>query len=419
MVTFKNNTPIQQFWPRWRWVLTGLNTLALVLSVILSWHYLMGGSMIGCGGGSPCDQVLNSRWSTLAGVLPVSGLAMGIYLALLVASLYTGPTIEVSLRRLAWGTMLVLAGSVAGGAIWFTVLQKWFIGAFCPYCMTAHTTGLLLSVMVIWRAIKEPSNHSNDISVKSNTNSLKSPLVATTHFINPLHAMGLILIGLVLAGMLAAYQVKYTPSSVYHEGKLQDNLPVTDYHAAPMIGSPDAPYVVTLLFDYQCTHCRKIHFMLIDAVHRYNGKLAFVLCPAPLNTKCNQYIHRDVDAFKNSCELARIGLAVWVAKREALPDFENWMFSFDTGNKWHPRSLESVRAKAVELVGQEKFDAAWIDPWVDKYLQTCVQIYGKTLQKGRGGVPKLIFGSHWVVPELNNTDDLISILQKSLAVPKP
>jgi len=231
--------------------------------------------------------------------------------------------------------------------------------------------------------------------------------------------MGLILAGLALTGILAAYQGSVTPSAVYREGESQENFTIIDHHNLPMIGSPDAPYVVTLLFDYQCTHCQKIHFMLNEAVRRYAGKLAFVLCPAPLNTKCNPFIPSDVDAFKNSCELARIGLAVWVAKREALPDFENWMFSFDTGNKWHPRSLESVRAKAVELVGQEKFDAAWTDPWVDQYLQTCVQIYGKTLQKGRGGVPKLIFGSHWVVPELNNTDDLISILQKSLAVPKP
>ncbi len=54
--------------------MTGLNILALVLATLMSWHYLTGGSMSGCGVGSPCEQVLNSRWSTIAGVLPVSGL---------------------------------------------------------------------------------------------------------------------------------------------------------------------------------------------------------------------------------------------------------------------------------------------------------------------------------------------------------
>ena len=71
------------------------------------------------------------------------------------------------------------------------------------------------------------------------------------------------------------------------------------------------------------------------------------------------------------------------------------------------------------MVGQEKFDAAWFDPLIDQYMQTCVQIYGKTIQNGKGGVPKLIFGSRWVIPEAYNADDLISILQKRLAVPKP
>jgi hypothetical protein len=126
-----------------------------------------------------------------------------------------------------------------------------------------------------------------------------------------------------------------------------------------------------------------------------------------------------VEAFKNSCELTRICLAVWVARREAFPDFENWMFSFESGDSWLPRSTESAREKAVELVGQTAFDAAWADPWIGKYMQTCVRIYGLTIQSGRGGIPKLIFGSHWVIPEPYNADDLMKILQKSLGVPLP
>ena len=102
---------------------TGLNLLTLVLSAILSWHYIKGGSMVGCGGGSPCDMVLSSRWSTIAGVLPVSGLAMGVYLAMLVAGLFVGPTTEPPIRRLAWRVLLVLAGSVAGSALWFIFIQ--------------------------------------------------------------------------------------------------------------------------------------------------------------------------------------------------------------------------------------------------------------------------------------------------------
>jgi hypothetical protein len=184
-----------------------------------------------------------------------------------------------------------------------------------------------------------------------------------------------------------------------------------------MVGSPDAPYVVTLLFDYQCSHCQKIHFMLEETIRRYAGRLAFALCPSPLNTQCNPYIPRDADEFKNSCGLAKIGLAVWVAKREVFPAFENWMFTFESGDSWRPRGLEDARAKAVELVGQETFDAAWADPRIGQILQTSVRIYGQTIQNGKGGIPKLIFGSRWVIPEPYSVDDLVMILQKSLAVP--
>ena len=322
--------------------MTGLNILALVLSTIMSWHYLTGGSMAGCGGGSPCEQVLNSRWSTIAGILPISGLAVGVYLAMLVASFFIGPSSEPPIRSLAWSVMLILAGSVAGSAIWFTIVQKWIIGDFCPYCMTTHFTGLLLAALVIWQGdqIFPRAKYSSPACHGQGSDWAWSCRITCIS------------------------QVSFTPKTVYSDGESEENIPAIDYHNVPIVGSPDAPYIVTLLFDYQCSHCQEIHFMLDEVIRRYDGKLAFALCPAPLNTQCNPYIPRDVDEFKNSCELAKIGLAVWVAKREVFPDFENWMFTFESGDSWRPRSLETARAKAVELVGQEKFDAALTDPWI-------------------------------------------------------
>jgi hypothetical protein len=186
-----------------------------------------------------------------------------------------------------------------------------------------------------------------------------------------------------------------------------------------MVGSPDAPYVVTLLFDYQCSHCQTIHFMLDEAISRYSGKLAFVLCPAPLNPQCNPYIPMMTDEYKNSCELAKTGLAIWLAEREAFPDFENWMFTFESGDRWLPRSLEAARVKAVEMVGLDKMNAALADPWIDQYLQASTRIYGQTLQNGSGGIPKMIYGTRWVIPQPYSSDDLVKILQNSLGVPQP
>ena len=397
----------RQSWPQWHRTLTGLSALGLALSGYLGWHYLAGGSVIGCNGGSPCDRVLHSRWSSVGGVLPVSGLAAGTYLAMLAASLFIGPATEAPVRRLAWRAMLVLVGAAAGSAVWFIIVQKWVIGAFCPYCMATHVTSLLLAALLIWQAPRQFENVSTPRRV-----------------LGLLPAVSFASVGLALAGILAICQVHFVPPATYRTGGSQNNLPVLDPRAVPLVGSPDAPYVVTLLFDYNCPHCQQLHFMLDEAIRRCGGKLAFALCPSPLNSHCNPYVPVDVDEFKTSCELARVALAVWVANREAFPAFDRWMFSFESGDHWQPRNLDAARAKAIELVGRAKFDAALADPWVGRYLETCVQIYGATVQSASNprranAVPKLVFGLHWVIPEPNDADDLVSILQNSLAVPKP
>jgi len=420
LVTYKEKSYLRRSWPWWRLVITFLSIAALVLSAVMSWHYLAGEPMIGCGGGSPCEQVLSSRWSVIAGMIPVSGLAMGVYLTILVASFFIGPSAEAPVRMTAWGVILILAGSVAGSAIWFIILQKWVIGSFCLYCMTAHVTGLLMAAIIIWRANTTSDYWSDEVTFKRKSIMKETSSPISEPVIRPLYAAGLVLSGFLLAGMLAGSQLIFAPPAAYHDGESQDNLhAIDDYYSVPIVGSPDATYIVTLLFDYQCSYCQKIHFMLDEAVKRYDGKLAFALSPAPLSPLCNPYIAREADEFKNSCELTRTGLAVWLADRDMFPAFETWMFTFESGDRWRPRSPEDAREKAVELVGKEKLDAAWSDPWIEQYLHIAIGIYGNTLQGGRGGIPKLVYGSRWVIPEPNNADDLIMILQNSLLVPKP
>jgi uncharacterized membrane protein len=415
LVPNEQSPPLPKSWPWWRWLLTSLSALALALSTYLSWHYLAGGSVVGCGGGSPCDQVLSSRWSSVAGILPVSGLAAGAYLAMLLASLFLGPSTPAPDRRLAWSAMLVLASAAAGSAAWFIIVQKWLVGAFCPYCMTTHITGLLLAALVFWQA---PRQRHADPPTTPTTTTTSPPLSPARHqrLLRPLHAMGGALVGLTLAGILITCQVLFTPPPVYSAGESPERAPIIDYRHVPLVGSPDAPHIVTVLFDYKCTHCQRLHSMLDPVVRQYNGQVAFALSPAPLNMQCNQYIARDLEQFKDSCELAKVSLTVWRAKRDAFPAFDHWMFSFESGDFWRPRSLDAATAKAVELVGQAPLDTARNDPWIERYLQSSVQTYGNA---GGNAVPKLVFGSRWVTPEPNDVEDLLLILQESLRLPKP
>jgi uncharacterized membrane protein len=405
--------------PWWRWGLTGLSALGLALGGFLSWHYVTGGSMLGCSGGSPCDEVLNSQWSAIGGVLPVSGLAVGAYLAMLVCSLSIGPTTAGPVRRLAWDAMLLLSGAAAGSAVWFTIVQKWIIRAFCPYCMATHFTGLVLAVFVIWRASRQIDDDAAGVAPRTDDVVRENSAVFPRRATALRHAATWSLLGLALAGIVAAGQIGLAPSTAYRGGESQDKFAAIDSRAVPLVGSPDARYVVTLLFDYKCPHCQQLHLLLGEAIRRTDGKLAFALCPAPLSRQCNPYVPRDVDEFKDSCELAKIALAVWVADRAAFCAFDDWMYSFDSGDRWHPRTPDAARNKAIELLGRGKFDAARGDPWIDRYLQSSIRIYGATMQNGVGGVPKLVFGPHWVTAQPTTAADLVSILQTSLGVPAP
>jgi protein-disulfide isomerase len=315
--------------------------------------------------------------------------------------------------------MLVLSGAIFGSALWFTIVQKWFIGSFCTYCIITHTTGFLLSILIIWQAIQQRAGPPSEIKHSDFTNSQSGPQLHSPRIIQTIHALGLASIGLILAGLLAVAQFSFTYSDSHYSDELQSGNAGVDYLNTPIIGSPDALYKVTLLFDYQCAHCQKIHFMLHEATRIYDNKLAFVLCPTPLEKSCNAFVTKDADAFKNSCEIARISLAVWLARREAFYDFENWMFTYESGNAWQPRSIQNTRAKAVELVGKARFDAAFSDPWIENYIQNSIRLFGQTVQNGQGGIPKLIFGSSFIIPEPYNVEDLILTLQHNLGVPKP
>ncbi|MCO6044046.1 hypothetical protein NG895_09005 [Aeoliella sp. ICT_H6.2] len=388
-------------WPLWRSAISSFCAVALILSVYLSWRHLTGVEAIGCGAGSTCEQVLSSRWSTVGGLVPVSGLAMGLYSVMLVASFYAGPATPEQERRLAWSVMLTLVGAIAGSALWFVTLQAWVIGTYCPFCMATHVVGLLVAVLVIGQARRQLQGAPAGTNLPPRW--LGKPVVFP-------------LLGLALAGGLAATQAFQTLPGVVVAGETADGDANTEELLPPLIGRPDAPVIVTLLFDYQCRHCQQMHFILNEAVQRLEGELAIALRPAPLSTQCNSFVPRDVEQFEGSCELAKISLAVWLADEQAHAEFHQWMFTFDTGARWQPRSLSTAHEKAIALVGEAAMESALGDPWIQRCLDSSVQRYGAA---GGGPIPKLVYGSRWVTASPTDADALLAVLREQLSAPLP
>jgi uncharacterized membrane protein/protein-disulfide isomerase len=123
----------------------------LGLTSYLSLVALGSSSIAGCGAGQifDCAHVMNSKWAKVFGV-PV-GIPAAVLYGVTLASL-TG-TMVATRRWVRWATLtLTVVASIAAGlaAIWFIGLQFMVLQHLCPWCLAAHTCGLILAGMTLW-----------------------------------------------------------------------------------------------------------------------------------------------------------------------------------------------------------------------------------------------------------------------------
>jgi uncharacterized membrane protein/protein-disulfide isomerase len=327
----------------------------------------------GCGAGSGCDAVLNSRWSKVFGV-PVSGPAVLVYLSVLVCTFLVGSNISPAKQRIAWSALTFLSFVIAVSAVWFVALQVIVIRAFCPWCFTGHVLGLTVAVIVFWKTPARTAMANGEID-------------EPTTSLAPRTLVVLRILGVVAVCVLATAQMfdKYRPPNIQRlqaevnedtgpgpnriisllDGKLK-----VEPHKLPMVGSPDAPKQVILLFDYCCPHCRITHGYVLATRKRYPKQLGVVLLPMPLNSECNPYWEYTEKRFEHACVLARLALAVWKADSSAFPEFDEWLFKPQM-----PRDPVEARQKAEQLVTAAALDAALADPWINDRIRDDAQAY--------------------------------------------
>jgi uncharacterized membrane protein len=138
-----------------RWLVALLALVATGTSGYLLWLWSGGsGPVVGCdpGAGFDCEHVLNSRWSTLMGVVPVSLPAVLVYFGMFVCSLVVGMGISPAARRRAWLGLLLVATLAATASVWFVGLQLFSVGHICIYCMTVHACGLVAAATIFYLA---------------------------------------------------------------------------------------------------------------------------------------------------------------------------------------------------------------------------------------------------------------------------
>ena len=358
-----------------------LSAVALVLSFVLCLHSLSGRGLVGCTAGTACNEVTGSRWSYLFGIFPVSGVAVLCYVAMMVILLCRGK-FEDDLKFSAWldRGALVLGGAILGAAVWFIWLQKNMIRAFCPYCMTAHICGIVLSVLLL----------------------LHSKERLTRRFSS-------LFMGLLLAGGLVCVQLLTTPRTAYDRGFIPEDLPMPDPQEMPVVGDSSAEHIVTLLFDYRCSHCQKIHSQLEEVVELLDGEVTFVMAPVPLSRDCNPYLPAGEDRFKGSCELCKYSLALWRCSKQAYAEFDAWLFAPQQGG-WYPCEPQEAYQKACSMVGESRFSEALSDSWIENYLTQIFELFGRTSSAGKAAIPRFIYDGKWLVPDVDDAQGLAELI---------
>ncbi|MEN8695398.1 MAG: vitamin K epoxide reductase family protein [Akkermansiaceae bacterium] len=347
-------------------------------------------SIQGCGAGSGCENVLGSKWSQWFGI-PVSAFSSVLYTSLL------GLTF-----RPKEGLFRLTAFILIGAAMWFIGLQIFVIESFCIWCCTAHTVGLLAAFALL-RSIPKAKT-------------LAPTIVPTL----------LSLVVLVLGQTLGPEPETnlFTKESIAAD-TAQPPLPIETVRRIidlggkkivlgqqPFIGRAHAEHVLVKYFDYTCQSCLELEGDLAALKEKHPGQFAIVLSPTPLNRACNPHFPPHLKNHDHACELARLGLAAWIAKPNEYPKVHKLLFSRPI--------LTPARAQEEvgKIIGAKIFAEALKSPKIDVILKANTNDF-QQLSRQTVAMPKLLFEGGGVSHGLSrNTATFIQQIEGKLQISK-
>jgi hypothetical protein len=310
-----------------------------------------------------------------------------------------------------WVDGYLLCGIVIGGAaLWFMALQAFVLHAFCPYCVAAHTIGLVIAVLFFrhYRALRPKL-----------AGAAARPMA-------PVWVAGFVALGILVSGQfllrpsgvvqvsLPAAPAGASPATrdarfIELPGN-QGRVPVTEL---PVVGARDSTNVVFCLFDYTCAYCRTLHGMLRRQLPPFTNNLAFVLLVTPLSTNCNPSIPRTPPQHKDACDYAQVALAVWRARPDLFFDYHEWLLASNA-----PPSLESMRSEAEKRVGADKLGKALTDPWIGEALRRNGRIYAEIYRTHKGDMlPELITPNRVTFGTFSRPAFLDRVLREAVGLP--
>jgi protein-disulfide isomerase len=156
-----------------------------------------------------------------------------------------------------------------------------------------------------------------------------------------------------------------------------------DVRQWPLIGSPDAKYVIVEMFDYTCPHCRDLHHELDAVLKNYGDDLAVITLQVPLNVTCNNQVGTTEPQHRDACEIANLAVSVWRLEPKKYHEYHDWLFK-----PTQARTSADARKRAIEIVGEERLNKILATGVPQKFIASHVKLYTKA---GAGSIPKILF----------------------------
>jgi hypothetical protein len=106
----------------------------------------------------------------------------------------------------------------------------------------------------------------------------------------------------------------------------------------------------------------------------------------------------------------RIGLAIWRNNPDAYREYEECFFGTDLNQGWNPPTVEQATAMAEQLIGKERLNDAMRSRWMENYIWTVNELFGRTSRGTTSAIPRLIYNGKIMIPEADNPSALASLI---------
>jgi len=344
--------------------------------------------------------------------------------------------------------------SLAAGAaaVWFMYLQFFVIRHLCPYCLVAHTAGLILATAFLWehpvslRSLKwigsgavvslatlaalqlssdspqtyeiieynktpglngAPSSSAN--SPSEDAGLFAPPASIQLHSsvknrIEQINSQTFLRLSIAMANpaslLVAEVQADY--------GKPKKTVEILGGlrlapDAWPLVGEPDAELIFVQMFDYTCSHCRRTHASLKAAEQKYGGRLAVISLPVPLDGKCNPTVRSTAASQSEACEIAKLAIAVWATDHQQFTEFHDYLFESQ------PNYAQAL-TKAKSMLDRAKLNSVLSSSLPEDYVKRHLALYQKA---GSGQIPKLLFPRKTAVGAVESMDAMIKLIDQN------